>query len=125
VKLLVDECLSQRVAESLRSVGHDAVHVGARDLLGHTDGEVMACATNEGRVVVSADTDFGELLARSNAPLPSVVLLRRQVHEPDDQAAVIAEALDAAADDIAAGAIVVVTDTRIRIRSLPLRGQGR
>jgi predicted nuclease of predicted toxin-antitoxin system len=67
VKLLVDECLSQQVAESLRSVGHDAVHVGGRDLLGHTDREVMACATDEGRAVVSADTDFGELLARSNA----------------------------------------------------------
>jgi predicted nuclease of predicted toxin-antitoxin system len=125
VKLLIDECLSQRVAESLRSVGHDAVHVGERDLLGHTDDEVMACAMNERRVVVSADTDFGELLAQSNASLPSVVLLRRRLHTPHDQATVIAQVLDVAADDVAVGAIVVITDARIRIRSLPMRAQGR
>jgi predicted nuclease of predicted toxin-antitoxin system len=120
VKLLVDECLSQRLARLLESQGHDAVHVGERGLLGQTDEEVMACALGEGRVVISADTDFGELLARSNASLPSVVLLRRQLHDPDDQAAVIAHALEAASDDITAGAIVVITDTRIRIRSLPM-----
>jgi predicted nuclease of predicted toxin-antitoxin system len=125
VRLLVDECLSHRVAKSLRTEGHDAVHVSDRGLLGHTDDEVMAGALEEGRSVVSADTDFGELLARTNANLPSVVLLRRQLHDPDDQAAVIAHVLELLADEIAAGAIVVITDDRVRVRSLPIGGPPR
>jgi predicted nuclease of predicted toxin-antitoxin system len=67
VNLLVDECLSHRVALYLVENGHDAIHVSDRDLLGHVDEEVMACALNEGRVLVSADTDFAEILARSAA----------------------------------------------------------
>jgi len=39
---------------------------------------IMDLASTEARVVVSADTDFGDLLARTNAGSPSVLLLRRQ-----------------------------------------------
>jgi hypothetical protein len=47
-------------------------------------------------------------------------LLRRQFLDPDDQAAVIAQTVDDASDDISAGAIVVITDIRIRLRLLPM-----
>ena len=81
----------------------------------------MACALDESRILVSADTDFGELLARSNAALPSVVLLRRTVHVPADQSAIIDEVVGVVADDLDAGAIVVISDDRIRVRPLPIR----
>jgi hypothetical protein len=42
------------------------------------DEEVLAAARSAGAVLISSDTDFGELLARSNAAEPSVILLRRQ-----------------------------------------------
>jgi predicted nuclease of predicted toxin-antitoxin system len=93
VRVLIDECLSRAVADLLREHGHDAIHVGDRGLLGHADPEVMGCALGESRILVSADTDFGELLARSNAALPSVVLLRRTVRAPTDQAATVDEVL--------------------------------
>jgi predicted nuclease of predicted toxin-antitoxin system len=77
VKFLVDECLTRDVAERLTAAGHDAVHVGDLGLLGATDLEVMASAVESRRVVISADTDFGELLAKGGRRLPSVILLRR------------------------------------------------
>ena len=43
-----------------------------------TDREILEYALHDQRIVLSSDTDFGELLAMSNAALPSVVLLRRQ-----------------------------------------------
>lgn len=82
----------------------------------------MEAASTEARVLVSADTDFGDLLARTNAGSPSVLLLRRQDHR---RAAQVAELLmlnfESVADDLEAGAIVVLDDDRIRVRRLPLR----
>ena len=73
------------VADLLVVGGLDAVHVANHGLLAHPDEEVAACALAEGRVVVSADTDFGELLAKSGAARPSFLLLRRTGQRPEDK----------------------------------------
>jgi len=85
-----------------------------------TDEQVMSLAVEQSRIVVSADTDFGELLARDRVGLPSVILLRRN-HRPDDQVRTILHALVDVADDLLAGAIVVIVEDRLRIRRLPIR----
>ena len=73
-------------------------------------------------MLLSSDTDFGELLARSNAAGPSVILLRRQdERRAAEIAALIVANLDAIADDLVAGALVVVDDDRVRVRTLPFR----
>ena len=90
-----------------------------------SDVTILDEAAAASRVLVSADTDFGELLARTNAGTPSVLLLRRQDHR---RAAQVAELLllnlPTVADDLDAGAIVVLDDDRIRVRRLPLRPPG-
>jgi hypothetical protein len=67
VKFLVDESLSSTLSWLLNEAGHDALHVGDLDLLGASDDAVMAAADTTGCVLVSADTDFGELLALGRA----------------------------------------------------------
>jgi predicted nuclease of predicted toxin-antitoxin system len=80
----------------------------------------MELAVEQGREVVSADTDFGELLAVGGASVPSVILLRRH-HDPDDQIRAILGALPDVSDDLAAGAVVVIVRDRLRVRRLPIR----
>ncbi|HMG44345.1 MAG TPA: DUF5615 family PIN-like protein [Acidimicrobiales bacterium] len=120
MKLLIDESLSARVARLLEDAGHDAIHVGDLKLLGAADSDIMAVAREADRCVVSVDTDFGELLAIGRLPAPSVILLRRAPHRPDEQAALLVAALDQLEADIAAGAIVVLTQERARVRRLPI-----
>lgn len=86
------------------------------------DDVVLAAARDADAVLISSDTDFGELLARSNANEPSVILLRRQEgRRASEIASLIVANLQAVADDLASGAIVVLDDDRVRIRSLPLQ----
>ena len=70
--------------------------------------------------MISSDTDFGELLVTSGATLPSLVLFRQGNRGPEHQAAVLLANVETVADDLEAGAIVVLTDNRIRIRKLPI-----
>ncbi len=79
VRFLLDENLSPLLVELLADIGHDAVHVRSISMRSATDDAVLERALAEQRIVISADTDFGDLLAVSNAPVPSLVLVRRQV----------------------------------------------
>ncbi len=72
MRLLLDANLSPRVATSLRASGFDAVHVADLDLLTATDDEIFDRASEEG-LVVTADSDFGALLAMRRTKSPSVV----------------------------------------------------
>jgi predicted nuclease of predicted toxin-antitoxin system len=120
LKLLIDESLSARVATLLVVAGHDAIHLGELGLLGAPDTDVMAAARRDQRSVISVDTDFGELLAIGNHADPSVVLLRRTPHRPQDQAALLITALPLLEEDLRIGAVVVLTPDRARVRHLPI-----
>jgi predicted nuclease of predicted toxin-antitoxin system len=122
VRLLVDANLSPVVAARLRSAGFEAVHVAAVGLLTAADEDILEYAAVNGLVIVSADTDFGELLAASRrAARSSVVLLRSADHlTPDQQAALLVANLPAVADELEAGAMVSIARGRLRIRSLPI-----
>jgi predicted nuclease of predicted toxin-antitoxin system len=122
VKFLLDENLSPLLAVLLADVGHDAVHVRDIGLNRTPDEFIFDAARRDDRVVVSADADFGHILARTNATRPSVVFLRRQQGRRASQvAALIIANLDVVAADLLAGAIVVIDDDRIRVRSLPIQ----
>lgn len=121
MRFLVDASLSFRVAEALQKAGHEAVHVRDVMRVDAPDTAIFDHAADDDRVVVSADTDFGELLARRQTARPSLVLLRRRTRRrPSDQSTLLLTQLPAVADDLEDGAIVVIEEARVRVRSLPV-----
>jgi predicted nuclease of predicted toxin-antitoxin system len=120
VKFLIDNNLSPLLAESLKAAGHDAVHLRDLGMQAELDPVVLQRAQTDERVLVSADTDFGGLLSRSHATGPSVLLIRRLAgRRAAEQSAIILANLDQIAEDLIAGAVVVIGDDRIRIRQPP------
>jgi predicted nuclease of predicted toxin-antitoxin system len=87
VRLLLDNNLSPRLVDVLAKDGWDVVHVGSLGLRAASDRVVLQTARDDGRILVSADTDFGTLLAASHEPGPSVVLVRRVIGRRVEQLA--------------------------------------
>lgn len=81
----------------------------------------MTAADSDERILISADTDFGELLANAPVLAPSVILLRRTDKTAESLAVVLLANLNQVAEELAAGALVVISDTRIRTRRLPMK----
>lgn len=123
MRFLVNNALSAMIVEALRHGGHDAIHVLDRGLQSAEDSEIFDLAVGEDRVIVSADTDFGALLAARRAQKPSVILFRGQLNRrPQQQSKLLLSNLDVLANALDEGCVAVFDENRIRLRSLPLGG---
>jgi predicted nuclease of predicted toxin-antitoxin system len=120
MRFLADMGVDVRVVEWLRRHGHDATHLRDEGLQRSPNGEIFAKASEESRVVLTFDLDFGEIAALSKGRKTSVILFRlhnaRTPHVIDR----LARALADCAEALEKGAVIVVEESRQRVRFLPI-----
>lgn len=75
MRWLADECVAASVVAHLREAGHDVTYM-AEIAPAATDPAAIARAHHEGRLLLTEDKDFGELVFRWNWPVPGLILLR-------------------------------------------------
>ena len=121
MRVLIDNALSPVLATLLEQAGHNALHVRAIELHRSDDAVIFDRAAIDNRIVVSADTDFGTLLATRSAQKPSVIQFRGQgSRKPGALAQTILSNLPPLVDALQSGSIVTFEPSRIRVRALPI-----
>jgi predicted nuclease of predicted toxin-antitoxin system len=120
MNFLADMGISPKVVDFLQHLGHQAVHLQEQGLQRLQDHEILKKAREEGCIVLTHDLDFGDLLAASGADLPSVVIFRLRNMRPEHVNNYLLEIISQYAGALENGAIITVTEGRVRIRVLPL-----
>jgi predicted nuclease of predicted toxin-antitoxin system len=116
VRWLADECVAGLVVARLREAGYDVTYMA--ELAPSTpDADVIALAHREGRVLLTEDKDFGELVFRWNRPVPGLVLLRIALNKNELEWTRLKTAIEMFGDRIH-GRYFVVGEAQFRSRPL-------
>jgi predicted nuclease of predicted toxin-antitoxin system len=120
MRFLADMGVDIRVVQWLRQNGYDAKHLRDEGLHRIPNGEIFVKAISENRVIVTFDLDFGEIVALSLGQKASVILFRLHNTRTSHLIKRLATVLADTAEALEQGAVVVVEESRHRIRYLPL-----
>jgi len=114
MRFMVDESTGAAVVEYLRGTGHDVLAV-SEVMLQADDQDILALAVREGRILITNDKDFGELVFRSGQAHRGVVLLRVRDESSMSRVRVLEAVLERYADQLS-GHFTVATERSVRIR---------
>jgi predicted nuclease of predicted toxin-antitoxin system len=116
VKLFLDENLSPQHASELRSIGYDACAVLEVGLSGASDEQIRRFAVENGRVLVTLDADFANVIRFPPEHTPGV--LRLKIHPPAEESIrqAIRRGLLLLKKVDLAGRLAVVDKDKIRVR---------
>jgi predicted nuclease of predicted toxin-antitoxin system len=113
MQFLLDVNASGAVAEWLIQYGHDVVEVCHKDPR-MSDNEILSWAVKEGRVIITTDNDFEEMIWRQGKSHSGV--LRLENLPRSERIKLLRDALDRHGPDLESGAIVIALSKKFRVR---------
>lgn len=121
MKFLANMGISPDTVAYLQSRGYDAIHLMDEGLAKMSDSQVLAKARSEGRIVLTHDLDFGDLMAASGTSSPSVILFRLHDMRPHSVNHHLLQVIDRFRSELEQGVIITITEGNIRVREVPIR----
>jgi predicted nuclease of predicted toxin-antitoxin system len=112
MRFLIDRCAGRRLADWLRAEGHDVVESSD---LGPDPGDLslLESANSDARVLITLDTDFGQLVFQQGIPHRGLI---RLPDVPSTQRIQLMEdLLRRFSADIEARAVITIRGGRVRI----------
>jgi predicted nuclease of predicted toxin-antitoxin system len=120
MRFLADMGVDIRIVQWLRQTGHDAIHLRDEGLHRIPNGEIFLKAISENRIIITFDLDFGEIVALSKGQKGSVILFRLHNTRTPHLISRLTTVFRDCARALQEGAVVVVEESRHRVRLLPI-----
>jgi len=121
MRFLADAGISPKTVEFLRRSGHAAIHVRELAMQRAPDRVLAEKARADNQILLTFDLDFGAILALGVVDRPSAVIFRLSDERADSVNRRLEAVLSQEAAALESGALILVEDTRYRVRSLPIR----
>ena len=120
MRFLADAGLSPLTVDFLIQLGHEAAHVRTLGMQRASDLEIVERARADSSIVLTFDLDFGDVLALGVLNKPSVIIFRLADERPASVNQRLATILNERSADLESGVLILVEDTRYRVRKLPI-----
>lgn len=120
MRFLADIPIARSTVRRLGELGHECILARERLSPSAPDVAILELAAKERRVILTFDLDFSAIVAISGQATPSVITLRTSRHHPLYIEELLARLLPRIEPELERGALVTITDTHVRFRSLPI-----
>jgi predicted nuclease of predicted toxin-antitoxin system len=117
MRFKVDENLPVEVAEILRRDGHDAATVRDETLSGHPDPHIAVACQQEGRTLITFDTDFADIRTYPPSEYPGLIVLRLTRQDKPHALQILSQLLPLFPMESLGGTLWIVEEHRVRIRT--------
>lgn len=114
--------ISHLTAKFLTEMSHEAVHLAEQGPGKLQDGEILEKARAESRILLTHDLEFASLMAAGGTRQPSVITFRLRDMRPANVNRYLQQLLVEHRRSLQEGAILSVSESRVRVRTLPIKG---
>lgn len=114
MKFLADENIDYQIVAHLRQEGHSVLYVAELNP-GISDTEVLGLANKENAILITSDSDFGELVFRQKRLTSGVIYIRLGNFSSEQKASIIVSAINEHGKEFV-NSFVVISSNSIRIR---------
>jgi len=116
MRLFADENMARAIVTWLRERGHDVLYASEIQA-GAADSDWLSRAEAEGRLILTSDKDFGDLIFRDRLTSHGVVLLRLGDMTLEQRLSRLEQAW-ASVEANPVGKFIVITPSKVRVRDL-------
>ncbi|MBF0352325.1 MAG: DUF5615 family PIN-like protein [SAR324 cluster bacterium] len=116
MQILTDENISPKVVAFLRQQGVNVLDAKEQKWYGFSDAELLEIAFREKRFILTHDSDFGTLAMNEGKACYGILYLRFKNVHPQNVISICEQFLKQD-HNLLPGTIVVLEETRLRIRS--------
>lgn len=121
MKILIDMNLSPLWEDYLNGEGFESVHWSKIGKGSEPDSIIFEYAKKNNQIILTHDLDFGAILVHSKEYGPSVIQIRSNNITPAYYGKKLVSAIQQSETYLKEGALVVLDESRSRIRVLPLK----
>ena len=119
MRFRLDESMEQRLAGLLEQQGHDVKSVAQDYRHSLPDREVLALAVQEGRILLTNDSDFGELIFARRLPHRGVIYFRLPAATAEMKFYRLQAVLSSHVEELEHFLVVTARSVRVRAASKP------
>jgi predicted nuclease of predicted toxin-antitoxin system len=116
MKFKIDENLPVEAAESLHQMGYEAATVLEQGLGGGADARIASVCQQEGRALVTLDTDFADIRSYPPGEYPGLIVLRLKRQDKLHVLEIIGRLKETLLSEALEGYLWIVEEGRVRIR---------